>query len=585
MFEEEDCGSDRFISAVTQVSRQIRAHGQLDQSLPAVAESAPELIKLKNKINLKIREYLITKINSLKKSGTNIHMIQKNTLTKSRKLMRFLKQNEPVIFAEVSSYYVSTVGKIFSNQFKQYVHGLSKFGVEQVGSKIDLVGHEPPSVVSTNVGGVAASVASDLMKLKLPSAPPQIVQPSSVTQKNLFSIDGRDRILNELDSDAILVASIETATTTTTTVGIKYYPETFIRSHQKLLCDTAANEYLFLLDFFDLHRPQSPSSNPEDRIERYFELIFGQGTMAGGGGRILSWFTEQISGNVRESFDVIGLLLVQSVITHFQDVMINKRKIAVLDSYFETLVGMIRARVKVVMDIHADSLKRYKITTTQSNTTVLPVTRRFTDLLVAICISRSRLDGDIGLTVDLEKSFDQLLVGIGKKFENIFLINNYSHIVTGLRKAGSSDGGILGSWESRLGASISLFVEKKILSSFNSMIKLTLDGEKNLTTTGAQPLSPRSSPSLTDLERCVLSFQSNWKSELEKIRTEIFSSGFSPDSSSAVLKALRTQFLLYYTRFQKVVSVRTSSSSVSPAWVKQIVPTTVIMGEIRNITA
>jgi len=572
IFEEEDCGSDKFVHAISVLSKQIREHSRLDQTLPAALESAPELVKLKNKANYKIREYLITKINSLKKSGTNIHMIQRNVLTKARKLMRFLKMSEPALFSEISSYYIATVSRIFSSQFKQYVHALAKLSVEPVGGKTDLVGLEPPA---PHIPTAPSGAINDIMKFSsgVFGGNNHALSPSG------GGLDGRDKVFTELDSEAIVVAAMAGDTTPSTTPSTnRNWPESLLRSHQKLLADTVANEYLFLLDFFDLHRPQSPSSAPEDRIEKYFESIFG-GISSHGSGKILPWFTDHITtGSIRDSYDVFGLILSQTVLEHFQDVMINKRKIAVLDSYFENLVSQIRARIRLVLDMHADSLKRYDVKKSPvvGPTTVAAITRRFTDFFAGILKAKSKLlEGDNKQTEGIEKAFDTVLTGLAKRnsgdISNVFLINNYAHVVAGLKRVAMS----ADQWEVRLNAATSAFIEKQLtsISSFSTMIKLTLEGEKT-------PTSPRSST--VDLERCVLNFQSNWKSDLEKLRT--MNGGFIPPTGDVVFKSLCTQLLLYYTRFQKVVVTRTGSLQTQPAWVKQIVPSAVVMAEIKSLT-
>ena len=48
--------------------------------------------------------------------------------------------------------------------------------------------------------------------------------------------------------------------------------------------------------------------------------------------KTLSWFTEYISTSlVKDSFDPVGLMLSVRIVEFFQDMMINRRKIPVLD--------------------------------------------------------------------------------------------------------------------------------------------------------------------------------------------------------------------------------------------------------------
>ena len=298
IFEEEDCSSERFISAVQHLTRKRAAHASLPMDLPPVLESAPELVRLANKANGKIREFLVAKINALKQPKSNIQQVQQNSLVGLRKLMSYLRASEPVHFQEVVDYYVSVASKLYSSHFKQYVSSLTKLQLETTASKNDLLGTiEGVTPPSTGLVGVAAST------LKLTSA--------MADRGNVFSISGgRDRVIREdLDAEAIVV--------TADVGGAKHYPETLLRSHQKMLCDFACSENSFLGDLLDISNPDSAE------IQKNFDAVFA---------RTLAWVSDQIvSSQVRDSFDTVGLLLSVRIIEYFQDSMINRRKVAVLD--------------------------------------------------------------------------------------------------------------------------------------------------------------------------------------------------------------------------------------------------------------
>ena len=550
IFDEEDCGSDRFINAISILSRQIQTHATLPPSLPSVSESAPELTRLKNKANLKIREFLVTKINSLKKQGTNVQMIQKTVLSKSRKLMRFLKGNEPIIFNEIVAHYSSTISKIFSNQFRQYIHSLSKLVLEQVATKSELLGSNLGDSPAT-IGGAAA----DLLKLRLGGSVPSLSTPASDLEK-FFTLDQRVKLLTELDSDVILVSDQQP----TADVPITYYPEHLVRSIAKLLCDTVTSEYLFLLDFFDLHRPQSPSSE-NDRIEKYFDNIFS---------KILSFVSDHMVA-VKDNYDAGGLLLSMKIVEYFQDVMINRRKIAVLDTFFENLLSQIRTRLKFVIDLNTDSLKRVDGRKLSAET-IDVVIRRVEVFLTGVLIS----DQNRALVSPLVITFENFLrSSVAKKSaidSEVFMTKNYRQIFLGLRNASSPE--VLREWEDKVDGSISVLVERKLTEHFSQLIKLTIEGEKVLGT--GNPITT----ALSEYERCVLNFSGNWKSEIEKLKLGILNVFENRELGSEVFTKTTTQLLLYYTRFLKIVEIRTKDTTC--AWVKQIVPTMVIMTEIKQ---
>ena len=567
IFDEEDCGSEKFIKAVNELSRQITAHATLSQSLPAVAESGPELTRLKNKANGKIREFLVTKINSLKKQGANVQTIQKNVLLKAKKLMRFLKANEPSIFNEIVAHYSSTISKIFTNQFRQYIHSLSKLHMETVASKSDLLGSNLTDPSTSLLSGTAA----DLLKLRIgaTSAP---VSSTSADLVQLFCLQPRDKILSQFDAE-VLVVSPPTENQPNSSSDARYFPESLLRFHQKLLCDTASGEYLFLLDFFDLHRPQSPSaSNENDKIEKYFDQIFA---------KILIYFTEQIiNTNIRDSFDLIGLLLQIRTIEHYQDMMINRRKIAVLDSFFENILAQMRQRLRFVIDLNVDSFKRVDARKlSPDNIDVL--VKRVAELLASVQAGISTEQGTnlvSGLMVVFENFLKAAVASKKSSSGNpdAILLKHYSVVMESLSRYSQCS---TKEWDDRVNVVVGGIVEKTLTDHFGPMIKVTLDAEKVIASGGTV------STNLSELERCVMSFGANWKIEMDKIKVEIFGNFQDKKIAKDIYNSACTQLLLYYTRFLKIVELRTkeTGSGSSVAWVRQIVPSTVVMTEIKQI--
>ena len=79
-----------------------------------------------------------------------------------------------------------------------------------------------------------------------------------------------------------------------------------------------------------------------------------------------------------------------------------------------------------------------------------------------------------------------------------------------------------------------------------------------------------------------MNFGSNWKLELEKIKVEISQVYEDKEMGRKIFNSATTQLLLYYTRFLKVVEVRIKDNSGQLGWVRQIVPTTVVMTEIKQ---
>lgn len=561
--DEEDCGSDKYLAAIEQLIRKLRSHAALPQDLPAVADSAPELQKLKSRAIVRVRDFLIAKINTLKQPRTNMQIIQRNVLVKLKSLVKFLREiDNGIHYKEMVEFYASTLSKLYLNQFKTYVQTLSKLQLEATATKTDLLGTIEGQA---SAPGGAVDLVNNMLKLSTGGT-------SSMSIKgNVFSLSGgRDRVIKEdLESEAIIVV--------TEAPVLKYYPEALLRSHQKLLADAASSEHLFLLEFFLLD-PAAPSN--------VFDAVLGKTT---------TWFTEYIIGtHVKESFDPVGLMLSVRVIEFLQDLMANKRKIIVLDTYFENLLSQIRQRLRYTIDQNTDSLKRIEVKklTIASPVTPFYITRRYAEFSASILFIKSEMineDSLITSEIDLMVSaFDQFLSQLSKRFstpaeQTLCVLNNVDLILSvyqerGLAATISTKSKVTQKYTDEMAAKVSVFMEQRLVGHFGPLIKFTIDQEKQLSSASAADGKLTS-----EMERLVASFQQNWKLEIGKIQKEIFDSFSNFATASEILKNSMTQLLLYYTRFQKVVTARLAGAQ--PPWVRQIVPSAVIMAEIKQVSS
>ena len=314
--------------------------------------------------------------------------------------------------------------------------------------------------------------------------------------------------------------------------GNKIYWEMLVGEELKFVCNLSSLEFLFLKEFIF-----------------YFDQVFA---------KTLTWLTEYIlSTYIRDSYDPVGLHQCITKIEFYQDMMINKKKIVSLDAFFESLLSQVRARLIVAIDWNTDSIKRIdlKKIVCQVNAPFF-VTRRYAEFLASI-----KLNEDPKLLNAMDKlgnAFDSFIGSLGKQFsdEEVFLINNFDLIVS-----------ISGKYVENLNGKMTFLIEKKLNQHFGSLIKFTIaqEGGSNVTKLV-----------LSEMERLVISFQGNWKSKLEEIKTEIFTLFSNLQMGKEILKNTMTQFLLYYTRFLKVVSTQSG--------IRQIVPAGVVMQQVKLIS-
>ncbi len=543
--EEEDCSSDRFLTAVQQLARKLRTHVAMDPTLPSVAESSPEFQKIKLKAVGRIREFVTSKLSVLKQPKSNLREVQSAFLLKIVDLIKFLRElDSGVFYLEIANFYFAYASKFYQNFFKTYTQTLSRVPVEPTATKSDLVGYTE--------GG--QSEISGLMKLGGSS--------SSQLKTNALTLpDIRERVMKEdIDSEPL---------TALTEITNRIYPEALLRSHQKLFMEAAACEYMFLRQFFDLE-----DSNTD--LQRFFDSVFDKS---------LSYMLEYVGSSlVRDCHDSVGLILCVRIVEHFQDQMANKRKIPCLDSYFENLLSLIRLRLKYTIEQHVDSLKRIDVKKVPLNASgPLPVTRKFSELASSLLYVRGQLNSeDPQLSNQIEtlvSVYDALMASIGKRLtsqtdQQVWHLNNLDVILSLFRERQLNAETVpaFKKFQEKLNMYMSVFVEHKLGEHFGVLIKMTTDLEK---TSGPNV-------SVSEMERQIVWFQQNWKSEVQKIHKEIVSDNLFSSFAIGIeiAKSAMTQLLLYYTRFQKGVNGKLPSGG---AWSRQIVPSAVIMAEIKQI--
>lgn len=173
-----------------------------------------------------------------------------------------------------------------------------------------------------------------------------------------FSLAGRDKILDEIETEPVLlhVALAE---------GLRYPYEAIMRSIIKHLIDAATNEFLFVLDFF--------KTNTRDTFNRIF-------------GRTLSLTLENLENYLLGCYDGVGLLLMIKV-THCLRMIMQRRRIPVLDSFFDRMSMLLWPRLKFVLDANIRSVRGAQVKKLGPvDLTPHYVCRRYAELVASIFV-------------------------------------------------------------------------------------------------------------------------------------------------------------------------------------------------------
>ncbi|KAF8822156.1 Vps52 / Sac2 family protein [Cardiosporidium cionae] len=536
------------------------------KDMPSAKASIPELEKLKIRAVSRIRDCLADKILLFKKPQSNIQSIQRNSLIKVKKFFQFLMDHHPQAGWDIRQLYVTTLNRIYLNQFKIYTQNLSKMQIENVASSNDYLG-------SKDVGGKAPSNQSKGMigavfGLGGPPAP-------SVQKGNVYGLAGRDSLLTHLDDDPIVFTAPGKALKRN-----KFYYEQLFRSHQKLLLDTASSEYLFLTDFF--------LSAGVEQYQSLFTDVFG---------KTILYFLEMMETFLFSCYDSVGLLLMAKV-NEFNRLTMQRRRVPCLDAYLDRIQALIWPRLKFILDANIQSLKNAsprQLMEISSSQRMHPhyVTRRYAELACSLSALSVPMDGS---TPDepLFHSWTAMRVAIGDLLELlskelkreerlVFIINNYDLILS-IFSEKKLPQDLSTSFEKKLHHQMSLYVDEQLARMFDWLISFVKNAEvfiesnKTLTTDElATELG------VEKMENLVLQFKTVWKKRLKDIQTIVMGDFTNFTNGMEILKQVLTQVLLYYTRFQQIIT-KCYPRQPQPLWTRDIIPTNVILTEYNFLS-
>ncbi|KAG6541032.1 hypothetical protein Mapa_017605 [Marchantia paleacea] len=496
----------------------------------AMKDVIPELEKLRVKAVSKIREFLMQKLYALRRPKTNIQILQQNVLLKYKYAATFLHDHGREVYPEIRAAYVDTMNKVLSAHFRSYIQALERLQLDIV-TRNDLLGVED----AVTRGSGLFSRAKEPLK----------------NRSAVFALGDRASVLKDVDEPAIIPHIAEASNT-------RFPYEVLFRSLHKLLMDTATSEYLFCSSFFG-----------DDTI---FNDIF-----SGPFGVI----NEHLNAVLPNSFDAIGLMLMVRLTYHHQLVM-SRRRVPCLDSYFDKLNLLIWPRFKLVFDMHLTSLRSANVRTLWEDD-VRPhyVTRRYAEFAASLLhLNKDYGDGQV-LDLNLERlrvAVDDLLVKLSRMFrkqkqQTIFLINNYDMVLAVLKETGTDGGKTQQQFEDLLKSSSTVFVEEELREYFEKLIAFvkTRAGE-DAGASNPQPIT------LEEVEPLVKDFAVRWKGAIEVMHKDVITSFSNFVCGMEILRAALTQLLLYYTRLSDCLKRVTGAADLG----KDVVSISTIMYEIKK---
>ncbi|CAM9108563.1 unnamed protein product [Choristocarpus tenellus] len=503
----------------------------------AATELRPHLEKLKVKACGKAREYLLQKIGELRRPKTNVQIIQKSSLLRYKYLMQFICENAPDTGDEIRAVYIESMGRTICALFRAYHSHLVKLELE-MANRHDLIAVEEAAVRSLFTSKVDLSKRGDA-----------------------FSLGERNNILDMAGAEPILihVAVAEDQ---------RFPYEAIMRSVTKHLMDSATSEYLFTLEFF---KGQSQDT---------FNQIFAQ---------TLSLCLENLENYLFTCYDCIGLLLMIKL-THAHRMVMQRRRIPVLDSFFDRINMLLWPRFQSVFDSNLKSVKNAN-PRRLGTIDVHPhyVMRRYAEFTASLLALHSGLDnigmgiaGEEMLLNDLAKLRVEVVQLVHRLAEQlptkiqrvVFLINNFNqvHYLFQERRIISDE---TTKFEELLGRQREIFVEEELNEKYGRLITFVQETEANTLSSG------RGGEKLDEMvvEGLVREFAASWKSSMDTIHQDVLTYFSNVRNRMEILKQVLTQLLLYHERFKDIIN---KAWRRPPAFSKDLVSTAALWEEIKK---
>lgn len=472
------------------------------------------LFGLKTKAIFKVREYVLRKIHDCRKYLSN-YQVPQNALLKNRFFYQFLLSHERDRAREVQTEYIETMSKVYYSYFKEYIHRLCKLEYDEKPDENDLMASDDQHNRSrTNI----------IFNSK----------PSSLKNRStVFTMGARSSVIRlDLEAPLIMPGAAKQ--------DVKYTPEALFRTVHYALLDNTCREFLFLKDFF--------MTSGEAQTADLFNLVFA---------KTLSLLHSHFNEQFKSSYDTIAIFLCLHLVYRYRE-MAKKKKVVVLDHYWDSIVKCLYPRFERLVHMHIDSVKNCDCDKFVSvDTMPHSVTRKYAEFASAISsINETYPDERISILLnELQNEVKNFILRTAAVFrqpkeQQIFMINNYDHIL-GVFKRSSvrEDSKDTEEIKIQLNKRIQEIVEELLYPHFGSIICFVKDCEVYLDRDDQDSLK-RNEIKLGSL---IETFNNNWQRALDDISRDVLSCFSNFENGNIIQQAAMAQLLQYHLRFQKIM--------------------------------
>ena len=294
-------------------------------------------------------------------------------------------------------------------------------------------------------------------------------------------------------------------------------------------------------------------------------------------------------------------------VAHAQRLVMQRRRVPVLDSFFDHMSMLFWPRFKGIFDANVKSLKNAnpkKLGTI--DLTPHYVSRRYAEFVSSILTLQGGSGDSFGIAgggenmlmmnlKQLRVEIINLLERLGSqlssgKEQKVFLINNIDQMLSvfGERRVMSEE---VEKLEDMLMQQSELFAEEALREAFPQLLSFVLQTERTMAAAGMTAGQGKGAGAGTGagagsfsldagvVGGLVKDFASSWRTGIQQLNDDILSYFTNFRNGMEILKQVLTQLLLYYTRFQDIIK---KAWARPPPFSKDVVTTSTILQEIKR---
>lgn len=383
---------------------------QKGKNIRAFNDVTPEFERLRLRASEKNRDYLLDKIRLLKVVGNHVSLLQTKDLLPFRDLYSFLAERFKEVALEVRQTYINTMSAYYKNAFYRYLKLLQKVSNDPTakfewvggGNSLNMLSQPDESSLfafsqASSAGGatgalsLSASVNASLGKnaSMFTNVVDGVSKLSATTYNTISTLSSsmnrsagaalapeskpvpfiqilkeRLNVIRSVNMAVVPIAEGELDCDD----GQSFTLEALFKSLHRTWVDSVSSEFIFINEFFvvPLHqknqqrrsaaRKAAPNSSEESRQVETIEVVPATAIWLEILDPTLKYLVGSIKSWVNQCFDAICIL--QCIRLNTLNVMVmQKRNIPVLDSFFDAINLMLWPRFQTLLEGHVKSVR------------------------------------------------------------------------------------------------------------------------------------------------------------------------------------------------------------------------------------